>query len=146
MRLSCLTNGVLTYHIANLEKSGQIIVDRNDNRKITRYYPYDTPIEETSIIGQIRNSAQREIILFILENDSCTFNEIVERTKKAPSTISWRLKRLRDAGLITALYTGPCQRLYKVRDVESVTNVLSKYKESFADKVINNYTEIIGDL
>ena len=35
LRLSGLTNGVLTYHITNLEKSGRIIADRSNNNKIT---------------------------------------------------------------------------------------------------------------
>jgi DNA-binding transcriptional ArsR family regulator len=85
--------------------------------------------------------------LFILERDLCTFNEIIEYTKKAPYTISWHLKRLKDAEIISILCnTGHCQRLYKVRDFESITNVLSEYKESFADMIVNNYTEIIEDL
>ena len=146
LRLSGLSNGVLTYHITNLEKSRQIIADRNTNNKVTRYYPNGIPIEETDIIGHIRNNASRQIILFILEHDSCTFNEIVEYTKKAPSTISWHLKRLKDSGIISVFYTGRCQRLYKVRDFESITNVLSTYKESFSDTIIDNYTEIIEDL
>ena len=146
LRLSSLSNGVLTYHIANLEKSGRIIADRNNNNKITRYYPNNIPIEETDIIGHIRNNAARQIILFILEHDSCTFNEIIEYTKKAPSTISWHLKRLRDSGIIS-VYTSRCQRLYKVTDFESITNVLSKYRDSFsANTIVNNYTEIMEDL
>jgi predicted transcriptional regulator len=147
LRLSGLNNGVLSYHITYLEKSGRIIADRNNNNKSTRYYSNNIPIEETSIIGHIRNNAERQIILFILEHDSCTCNEIIEYTKKAPSTVSWHLKRLKDAGMISVLYnTGRCQRLYKVRDFESLTNVLSKYKESFADTIVNNYTEIMEDL
>jgi len=146
LRLSCLSNGVLTYHMTNLEKSGRIIADRNNNNKITRYYPNNIPIEETDIIGHIRNNATRQIILFILDHNLCTFSEIIEYTKKAPSTISWHLKRLKDAGIISVIHTGHCQRLYKVRDFESLTNVLSKYKESFAYKIISNYTEIIEDL
>jgi predicted transcriptional regulator len=148
LRLSGLSNGVLTYHITNLEKSRQIIADRNINNKITRYYSNNIPIEETDIIGHIRNNAARQIILFILDHDSCTFNEIIEYTKKAPSTISWHLKRLRDSGIISVIYNaGRCQRLYKVRDFQLITNVLSKYKESFAaDTVVNNYTEIMEDL
>ena len=148
LRASGLSNGVLTYHITNLEKSGLIIVDRNINNKITRYYPNNIPAEETDIIRHIRNNPARQIILFILEHDSCTFNEIIKYTKKAPSTISWHLKRLKDAGIISVLYnTSRCQqRLYKVRDFESLANVLSKYKESFADKIVNNYTEIMEDL
>jgi predicted transcriptional regulator len=146
LRLSCLSNGVLSYHITNLEKSRHIIADRNTNNKVTRYFPNNIPIEETSIIGHIRSNTARQIILFILEHDSCTFNRIIEHTKKAPSTISWHLKKLKDAGIISVLYTGHCQRLYKLTDIELVTNVLSKYKESFIDKVVNNYTDIIEDL
>ena len=149
LRLSGLSNGVLTYHIANLEKSGRIIADRSINNKITRYYPNNIPIEETDIIGHIRNNAARQIILFILEHDSCTFNEIIEYTKKAPSTISWHLKRLRDSGIISVFYNhaSRCQQLYKIRDFESITSILSKYKESFAaDKIVNNYTDIMESL
>jgi predicted transcriptional regulator len=146
LRLSGLSNGVLTYHITNLEKSRQIIVDRNNKTKTTRYYSNYIPAEETDIIGCIRNNSARQIILFILDHDSCTFNEIIEYTKKAPSTISWHLKRLKAAEVISILYTGHCQHIYKVRNFESVTNVLSKYKESFTDKIVNNYTEIMEDL
>src|ERR687884_1874261 len=148
LRASGLSNGVLTYHITNLEKSGLIIADRNINNKITRYYPNNIPAEETDIIGHIRNNAARQIILFILEHDSCTFNEIIKYTKKAPSTISWHLKRLKDAGIISILYknTNHRQRLYKIRDFESITSILSKYKESFAAvTIVNNYAEIIED-
>ena len=63
------------------------------------------------------------------------------------------MKRLRDAGIVVSVrysgqaqYSGHCQYVYKVTDMELVTNVLSKYKESFTDKVLNNYTEIIEDL
>src|SRR5919202_4484177 len=149
LRLSGLSNGVLTYHIANLEKSGRISTDRSINNKITRYYPNNIPIEETDIIGHIRNNTARQIILFALEHDSCTFNEIIEYTKKAPSTISWHLKRLKDSGIISVFYnhTSRCQQLYKIRDFESITSILSKYKESFAaDKIVNNYTQIMQDL
>src|SRR5919197_5731380 len=145
LRLSGLSNGVLSYHITNLEKSRHIIADRNTNNKITRYYPNNIPIEETGIIRHIRNNAARQIILFILDHDSCTFNEIIEYTKKAPSTISWHLKRLRDSGIISVFYnhTSRCQQLYKIRDFQLITNVLSKYKESFAaDTIVNNYTEM----
>jgi predicted transcriptional regulator len=149
LRLSGLTNGVLTYHITNLEKSRWIIADRNINNKITRYYPNNIPTEEANIIGHIRNNPARQIILFILNHDSCTFNQIIEYTKKAPSTISWHLKRLKDSGIISVLYnnTSRCQQLYKIRDFESITSVLSKYKESFAaDKIVNNYTDIMESL
>ena len=147
LRLSTLSNGVLTYHITNLEKSGRIIADRNNNKKVTRYYPNNIPFEETDIIGHIRNNATRQIILFILDHNLCTFSEIIEYTKKAPSTISWHLKRLKDSGIISVFYNTGHHQLYTVRDFESITSILSKYKQSFAaDAVVNNYTEIMEEL
>ena len=85
----------------------------------------------------------------MLEQGQGNFYDIVSCTKRSPSTVSWHLKRLKDGGMVSVLYnTGRCQqRLYKVRDFESITNVLSKYKESFAsDTIVNNYTEIMEDL
>src|SRR5919206_5098913 len=57
LRLSGLSNGVLTYHIANLEKSGRISADRSINNKITRYYPNNIPAEEPDITRHMRNNA-----------------------------------------------------------------------------------------
>jgi predicted transcriptional regulator len=144
LRLSNLSNGVLTYHLALLEKSCRIKVDRNENKKITRYYPNNVSIEETNIIGCIRQDATRQIISFILENDLCTFDEIVEHTKKAPSTISWHLKRLKEAGIISIQHG--YHHLYHVADREMVAEVLRKYKQSFIDKVVDNYTNIMEEL
>jgi predicted transcriptional regulator len=144
LRLSNLSNGVLTYHLALLEKSCRIKVDRNENKKITRYYPNNISLEETNIIGYTRQDATRQIISFILENDLCTFDEIVEHTKKAHSTISWHLKRLKEAGIISIQH-GHCH-LYHVTDREMVAEVLYKYKQSFIDKVVDNYTKIMEDL
>ena len=144
MRLTNLTNGVLAYHLAIREKSERIQVDRNENKKMTRYYPNNIPIQETNIIGYIRQDATRQIILFILENDLFTFDEIIEHTKKAPSTISWHLKRLKEAGIISVQHGR--YHLYHVINREKVAEVLRKYKQRFIDKVVDRYTEIIEEL
>ncbi|MBV9178103.1 MAG: winged helix-turn-helix transcriptional regulator [Nitrososphaeraceae archaeon] len=152
LRLAGLSNGVLTYNILSLEKSNHIIVDRNSKSNITRYYPNSIPTEQSNIIGHIRIYTARQIILCMLEyNKPCTFNEIVKYTNKAQSTISWHLKRLKDAGIVSVQYSHHHQyhqylQLYKLTDGELVTDVLYKYKESFMDKVVNNYTEIVEDL
>jgi predicted transcriptional regulator len=145
LRLTCIANGVLAYHLAVLEKSHHIKVDRSKKNKITRYYPIGIPAGESEILGYIRNNGVRQIILFILEHDLCTFIEIVEHLRKAPSTISWYLKRLRVAGIISVKY-GQEYQLYQILNPELVADVLYKYKESLADKVVNNYTQMVDEL
>jgi predicted transcriptional regulator len=143
LRLTSLANGVLTYHLKLLERSSIINVDRKKIRT-TRYYTVNIPTEESDLIGYFRNDIVKQIIVFILEHELCTFDEIVERIKKSPSTMSWHLKRLKDAGILSVYY-GKYQ-LYKVTNREIVAEVLYKYKESFAARIIDNYTEMIDEL
>jgi DNA-binding transcriptional ArsR family regulator len=69
----------------------------------------------------------------------------VEYIKRAPSTVSWHLKRLRDAGLITTIY-GERFQFYRVTNREGILKILSKYKESFVDRVVDNYSSIVDEL
>ena len=144
LRLTRLKNGVLSYHLTILEKLNKIRIDRQNNR-VTRYYIVDITKEDSDIIGCFRNRVTRKIAIFILQHDSCIFNEIVDHINKAPSTVSWHLKRLRNAGIISVT-SGEKHHLYRVVDGEVVANILYKYKESFVDKVVDNYTEMMEEL
>jgi DNA-binding transcriptional ArsR family regulator len=74
----------------------------------------------------------------------CTFSEIVEHTGKAPSTVSAHLKRLKEAGIINVRY-GEYQ-LYSLANRDLVAEVLSKYRPALADKVVDNYVEMLDEL
>ena len=144
LRLSGLTNGALEYHIKILEKTQKIKVDRLHGRR-PKYFPLDMQAEETCIMGQIRNKSSRQIVLYILEHDLCTFGEILEHMKKAPSTISWHLKRLSESEVISIIH-GQELQLYRISNIQLVSDVLSKYKNSLSDKIANEYHEMFGDL
>ena len=145
LRLTGFINGVLTYHLAALEKANMIKVYRQS--RVTRYYPVNISDSESSILKFIRREPIREILIFILENEMCTFQEIVEHTGKAPSTVSTHLKRLRDAGIISVKYGEHYYyQLYRIVKAELVAEVLSKHIPSFVDKVIDNYTEMLEEL
>lgn len=142
LRLADLANGVLTHHLVALEKTDCIKVDRK--KKVTRYYLPNVSAKESDIIGNLRSNTSKKIILFMIKHDLCTFKEIVEHTQKAPSTISWHLKRLGDSGIVTT-QNGECIH-YKLTDREAVIETLYKYKESFTDKIVNNYIDMIESL
>jgi predicted transcriptional regulator len=144
LRLTSLTNGGLQYHLKILERSHKVKVDRHDGRR-TRYYPLDIPTSESHILGCVRNNVARQIVFFILEHDLCMFGEVVEHTKKAQSTVSWHLKRLSEAGIISISY-GSEYQLYSTVNNNLVKTVLCKYKETFRDKIANAYYEIFEDL
>ena len=83
LRMTGLSNGVLSYHLRSLDNSGKIRVNRVNNR-VTRYFSYDVSTHESHIIGLLRQETTRKIILYILENGTCGFNDIMIHTKKVP--------------------------------------------------------------
>jgi DNA-binding transcriptional ArsR family regulator len=143
LRLTGLVNGVLSYHLSALERANLIKVNRES--RITRYYPVNVSDKESSILKFVRHEPIRQILLFILERDMCTFNEIVDHTGKAPSTVSSHLKRLRGAGIVLVRH-GEYHQLYRVVERDLIAEVLSKYSASFTDKVVDNYTEMLEEL
>lgn len=143
LRLTGLVNGVLSYHLSTLEKANVIKVNRES--RITRYYPVNVSDKDSSILKFVRHEPIRQILLFILEHDMCTFNEIVDHTGKAPSTVSSHLKRLRGAGIVLVRH-GEYRQLYRVAERDLIAEVISKYTASFTDKVVDNYTEMLEEL
>ena len=141
-RMTGLVNGVLSYHLAALEKSDMIRVDRES--RSTRYYSPRISEKESFVLKHVRHGATREMLLFIFENEHCTFNEIVEHTEKAPSTISSHLKRLKMDGIINVRYGD--YHLYRIADKELFSEVFSKFKPSYIDKVIDNFADAVEEL
>lgn len=143
LRLAGLVNGVLTYHLAALEKLDVIKVERQ--ARMTRYYPVSVSDKESAVLKYVRHEPVRQIVLFMLDHNLCTFNEIIDHTGKAPSTVSSHLKRLKQDGIITVRY-GEHYQLYGLADRELVAEVLSKYRASFADRVVDNYVDLMEEL
>jgi DNA-binding transcriptional ArsR family regulator len=143
LRLTGLVNGVLSYHLSALERANVIKVNRES--RITRYYPVNVSDKESSILKFVRHEPIRQILLFILEHDMCTFNEIADHTGKAPSTVSSHIKRLRGAGIVLVRH-GENHQLYRVAERDLIAEVISKYTATFTDKVVDNYTEMLEEL
>jgi predicted transcriptional regulator len=137
VRSTGLSNGTLEYHLRILERTHKVKVDISDGKR-GRYYPIDILANESNVIGFIRNNVTRQIVTFILEHELCTFGEILEHIKKAPSTLSWHLKRLSKAAIISVTY-GKQYQLYQVLNSKFVQEILYKYGESFKQQVANGY-------
>ena len=59
--------------------------------------------------------------------------------------MSWHLKRISEAGIISIGY-GREYQLYSIVNNNLVKEVLHKYKESFTDKIADGYYESFGEL
>jgi predicted transcriptional regulator len=128
LRLSGLTHGSLEYNLRILERTNKVNVERHDGMR-SGFYIIGTPTHDSPVLGHIRRTPQRQIVIFILENEVCSFGEILVHINKVPSTLSWHLKKLSDAGIISVIHRQKCH-LYRIVNSKLVSYVLSKYGQS----------------
>jgi DNA-binding transcriptional ArsR family regulator len=144
-RLTGIAYGTLSFHLSRLVKKGYVKVHKRVG--MTRYYPLDVSEDEFALMDMLKNASMRKIILFLIGKESCTFKEIVDYMGRSPSTISERLGRLKDANLITVRTDGgSMQKTFRLSNKQAIKEHLDKHKKSFADKVVDNYTEMIEGL
>lgn len=144
LRMTRLSNGVLTYHLRFLDNTGKIRVNRVNNR-VTRYFSHDVSPHESSIIGLLRQETTRKIIMYILENGTCRFNDIIIHTRKVPSTISWHIGRLKAANIINIRKQNESKYYEIGMDKIILQDLLSKYKSSFTEKIVDDYVDMINE-
>ena len=144
LRMTGLSNGVLSYHLRSLDNSGKIRVNRVNNR-VTRYFSYDVSTHESYMIGLLRQETTRKIILYILEKGVCGFNDILIHTRKVPSTISWHMGRLKSANIIMVIKQKESTYYEIGMDRLILKDLLSKYTSSFTEKIVDNYVDMINE-
>jgi predicted transcriptional regulator len=129
LRFTGLSNSVLSYYLRNLEGSRHIIVNRDNNNRAIGYYPKNIKIKELQIIANLRSNTERRIVQFLLEQQQGqpTFNDIIKHIHKAPSTISWHIKKLKNAKIVISIRHDNRPSLYKLRNKQNVAKIFSKY-------------------
>ena len=144
LRMTGLSNGVLSYHLRCLDNSGRIRINRVNNR-VTRYFSYDVSSKESYVIGLLRQETTRKIILYILEKGACGFNDIMIHTRKVPSTISWHMTRLKAANIVKVRRQNEFNYYEIGMDRLILQDLLSKYTTSFTEKIVDNYVDMINE-
>jgi len=144
LRITGISNGVLSYHLNLLDNSGKIRVNRLNNR-VTRYFSYDVSLYETYVIGLLRQETSRKIIMYILEKGTCGFNDIIIHTRKVPSTISWHMARLKAANIVKVRKQYEFNYYEIGMDRLILQDLLSKYKSSFTEKIVDDYIDMINE-
>ena len=123
VRETGFSNGVISYHLKILEKSRLIKVSRY-YRWSTRYYPLNITTKESHILEYIRRTTAKQIVLFLLQHDQLTFNDILQYTGKVPSTVSWHLLRLKEGRTISVKNSR--NHMYRLRNRHTVARLMDK--------------------
>ena len=122
-----ISNGSLSYTLRKLEDSKSIIVNRTNNSRATAYYPKNIKTAELHVIENLRNNIDRKIVQYLLEQDQSTFYDIVNHSKRAPSTTSWHLNRLKKGKVVTSVSYNGKPQVYKIINKNAVEKIVSKH-------------------
>jgi predicted transcriptional regulator len=158
LRLINFSNGVLSYHVNKLEKLDLVNVERKN--RLTRFFPRNISNEVMGILGNLRNQTSYEIIKLLSERGPISQQEIVKSTRKAASTISWRMKKLLDDNIICIKdkdfnydenkdFGSKIQykkvKLYDLLNRNLVNDLIYK-TNNYIDSMVSNYSEMVDSL
>ena len=158
LRLINFSNGVLSYHVNKLEKLDLVNVERKN--RLTRFFPRNISNEVMGVLGNLRNQTSYEIIKLLSERGPISQQEVVKSTRKAASTISWRMKKLVDDNIICIKdkdfnydenkdFGSKIQykkvKLYDLLN-RNLVNALIYNTNKYIDNMVNNYSEMVDSL
>jgi len=118
-----LENGVIVHHLEKLEKQGKIKSKKYTRYK--RYYSLDIDEDEYDIIRNLRKPTKKEILLFIVVKKNASFKEILSKTHKSPSTVSWNLSELINNNVIEK-YEKDRKTFYRVKNMKLLKHTFRK--------------------
>ncbi|MFA5862383.1 MAG: winged helix-turn-helix transcriptional regulator [Candidatus Thermoplasmatota archaeon] len=130
-----LAQGTLQYHLHGLEADGLVAVSQDGG--FTRYYattrvrPEDRPLMDA-----LRREYARRILAHLVAEGPLTTQALSERIGKAPSTVSWHISRLVDAGLLTRTRAAQEVR-YALVDRDRVLYLYTTFRGSFTDRLVD---------
>lgn len=148
MRKTGFMNGVLSHHLAKLERSSLIVARRQS--RTARFYSARIPESDHAVIKALRRPTPRALLIALLhaepEDESrLTFADLVVRTKKSPSTVSLYLSQLVREGLVEMRLV-EVRRRYRLRDRETVDRLLEDHGPSLIGKYASNFEDMINPL
>lgn len=139
-----LSVGDLQYHLGQLEKGG-LVTTHDDGRRKGYFVASEVPYFDRGIISIIRMRTPRRIIIFLLTHRDATFGEILANFNFTKGALSFHLKRLVKADVITR---GRREResTFEVKEPERVSGLLITYKASIADEVLDGVVDLLAGI
>ncbi len=133
--------GNLQYHLNYLEKKN--LISRTRDEEYIRFFIINKleSKEDIPILSLLRRQGCRHILINLLQCPFMTNKELAEMLELAPSTISWHLRKIDKAGVLTKEKKGREVR-FSVKDPEKVATLMISYRAGFLDSLIDNFSQM----
>jgi len=129
--------GTIQYYLAMLEKEGKIKSIKT--RFYKNYYQIDESDEK--ILSVLNLDSPRSIVIYLIQHEPSTHQEIANGIGLSSSTVSWHMKRLIELQVVQTEYSGK-YTIYNLNDRENILNNLRKCKSTVWSSMINNMADV----
>lgn len=137
--------GTLEYHLHQMEKR-HMLVTRNLAR-LKAYFASDDGLDrrDRDILYFLRQAMPRHLALLAADDPGISFRELTKEVPIAPSTVSFHLKKLVEAGILREARSGR-EKVYDVLEPERIRRLVTKYRGSFVDDVVDRFASAWLDI
>ncbi|MFA5332251.1 MAG: winged helix-turn-helix transcriptional regulator [Methanoregula sp.] len=105
-RISGISRGTLRYHLGVLQVTGKIAVMKSGSD--VRYFENSGKFSDADqkILAFLQNGKDRIICEYLIHNPASTRGDLEKVLGITGAAVTWRMNRLRDAGVLTVVKTG----------------------------------------
>ena len=143
MKIIGVKNGIMSYYIRKLEATGDIRIERTP--RVSRFYSCDLSEEESKLVKRLRQETPKKILVALVEHDKLTFQEVVSKISKAPSTTSFYLNQLIQDNIIGTRKSDFVKRYYNI-EKKRIANLIEEYHPDVIEQSSDNLADIIASL
>ncbi len=139
-----MTTGMLSYHLAYLERVGVLKSEEDGHRK--RYFIARVFLEaQRRILGVLRQDVPRKIVLDILLHGDRTFAQLQQAAGVSKSTLSYHLQKMTAKELLVR-YRRERESVFAIKDMEEVSKLLVANRQSFQDDAVDRFVDLWAKL
>lgn len=134
-RALAMPMGALEYHLGQLEHAGLVAVVHEENK---RFFPASIDASEKRALALMRQRPARRVMIQLLEQGELTRGGLLARSELPPSTLSYYLAKLVDAGLVERRPLGR-ENHYSLTDAQRTYRLLVRYRVTLVDRVLDGF-------
>ena len=138
-----VTNGVMSYYLRKLEQSESVWIERTP--RVTRFYSSDLSEDEANLVKRLRQETPKKILVALVENEQLTFQELVAKICKSPSTTSFYLSQLVRENIISTSKSDFIKVYFNV-ERKRIANLIEEYHPDIIEQASDNLSDIISSL
>lgn len=132
--------GQVLYHLNYLEKLELVVVKKDG--KFSRYFVKNLlGRKEKEVISVLRHEVPRTISILLLFRKEMTHKQILQHVDVSPSTLSFHLTKMVDAGVVSREPRGR-ESYYRLVDDQEVTKTLIRHRASFRCERVDRFVEV----